>query len=170
MPANQSARRSWLGVAVLATVLSGWMDMGQTATGAASSATTATSTAPLSLTAWKQQYEPAIGQIADDALVVFDTGVKDAKHPTKKKVKAIVSACEQWHSDAEKLPGEVPPIPLTSAEKTWQSLISASISGSSDCTAALQDGTRSVVKEFQKNLALVDADESKLINELGAAN
>jgi hypothetical protein len=133
------------------------------------SGATPTTTAPLTLSQWKAQYEPAVGQIADDALVVYDTGRKAAKHPTKKMVHTIVAACQAWHTDAEKLPGSVPPIPSTSAEKVWERLIAASLSGSSDCTAALQHGSKSVTKDFQKQLALVHADEGQLISELGTS-
>jgi hypothetical protein len=134
----------------------------------ASGATPAT-TAPLTLSQWKAQYEPAVGQIADDALVVSDTGRKAAKHPTKKLVHTVVVACQTWHTDAEKLPGEVPSIPLGSAEKAWEQLVAASLVGSADCTAALQHGSKSVVKDFQKQLVLVHTYEGQLVSELGTS-
>jgi hypothetical protein len=148
-------------VAVVGLSAGGWV--------VTASAAPTTTTAPLTLSQWKDQYEPAVGQIADDALVVYDTGQKAAKHPSKKKVRAIVTACQNWHTDAEKLPSEVPPIPSAPAEKTWEQLIAASLSGSSDCTAALQHGSKSVTKDFQKQLTLVHADEGRLVSELGTS-
>ena len=147
-------------VAVVGLSAGGWV--------VTASAAPTTTTAPLTLSQWKDQYEPAVGQIADDALVVYDTGRKDARHPSKKKVRAIVTDCENWHTDAEKLPGEVPPIPSALAEKTWRQLVAASLLGSSDCTAALQQGSKAVTKDFQKQLALVHADEGQLVSELGS--
>ena len=99
--------------------------------------------------------------------MVVNKGIRDVKHLTEQEVRTTVTACRTWHSDAEKLPGEVPPIPLPSAEKTWKALIAASISGSSDCTAALQRGSRSATKDFQRQVARVDADEERLVTELG---
>ena len=167
MHRERSARRWWTGAAVgliaMVAVSNGW----QAATVGAAPTTT---TAPLSLAQWKDQYEPAIGEIADDALVVVDTGRRDAKKPTEKKVHAILTACRHWHDDAENLPGEVPPIPLASAEKTWQRLITASISGSADCAAALERGSKSATNRFQKQLALVNIDERKLIGEIGGSS
>jgi hypothetical protein len=132
-----------------------------------SSPSSTSTTARLTLAEWKQQFEPAVGQIADDALVVFDTGKKNARHPTKQKVKSELTSCRRWLNDAQELPDKVPPIPLASAEKVWESLIRASVAGSSDCVAALGNGSSSVVKDFHKQLAVVDADESRLVAELG---
>ncbi len=164
-------RRTSLALLTLTTAAATLLVGGPTRMAAASvsgsNASTPTTTAPLTLAEWKQQFEPAIGQIADDALVVFDTGKKNARHPTKQKVKSELASCRRWLSDAQQLPDTVPPIPLASAEKVWQSLIRASVAGSSDCVAALGNGSSSVVKDFHKQLVAVDADENRLVAELG---
>lgn len=136
--------------------------------GSPSSAPSTTTTRPLTLAAWKAQYESAIGEIADDVLVVVDTGVANAKHPTKKKVEATISDCDKWHSDAATIPAEVPPIPLASAEKAWKRLIAASLSASSDCTGALGSGSEAGVKAFHEQLAIVDGAERQLVSEVGS--
>jgi|HubBroStandDraft_6_1064221.scaffolds.fasta_scaffold781940_1 hypothetical protein len=157
----------WRGAVVVGLAVAGVVGAGVQA-GAASSAGTTTSF-PLTLTQWKTQYEPAIGQLADDVVVVVNKGIRDVKHLTEQEVRTTVTACRTWHSDAEKLPAEVPPIPLAAAEKTWKDLIAASISGSSDCTAALQQGSRPATKDFQGQVARVDADEGRLVTELGTS-
>ena len=161
------------GGAVIGVVLvAGVAGVGTGVESAAASSTmsSTTTSSPLTLVQWKEQYEPAIGQIADDVDVVVVTGLKDAKHPTKQEAKAMISACQTWHSDAEKLPGEVPPIPLPSAERAWEQLVAASLTGSSDCTTALRRGVSSVTKDFHQQLALVNADERQLTSELGGSN
>ncbi len=162
---------SWRRGAVMGAVLVAAMAVVGVRAGSAATSTTpsTTTSSPLTLVEWKDHYEPAIGEIADDVDLVVATGRKDAEHPTKKEARAIASACRTWHDDAETLPAEVPPIPMASAEKTWESLIAASLSGSSDCTAVLQRDSTSVVKDFHKELALVDADESRLVDELGTS-
>jgi hypothetical protein len=157
----------WRGAVVVGIAAVGALGAAVPADAAASSATTTSST--LTLAQWKTQYEPAVGQIADDVDVVVKTGVKDAKHPTKKEAKSMVAACQTWHADAVKLPVEVPPIPVATAEKMWQQLVTASLSGSADCTAALQHGVTSVTKDFRKQLVRVRSAEQGLITELGTS-
>ena len=130
-------------------------------------AATTTTSAPLTLAEWKAQYEPAVGQIADDALVAYDTGKKNAKHATKKSVKATITICQQWYHDATTLPQKVPAIPSAAAEKNWRGLVSASVLASSNCLAALQRGSKPAAKKFVKQLVLVDVRERVLAKELG---
>ncbi len=130
-------------------------------------AATTTTSAPLTLAEWKAQYEPAIGQIADDALVVYDTGRRNAKLGTKKSVKATITLCQKWHHDATTVPQEVPAIPSAAAEGNWRGMVSASISASSNCLTALQRGSKPATKRFLTQLALVDDRERLLVKELG---
>lgn len=130
---------------------------------------TTTTTAPLTLAQWKHSYEATIGKIADDALVIWDNGRKAANHPTTKKVSAVVSKCQQWHADAESAPKGVPPIPQTSAERSWTELISASLSASTACVTALQEGSKSAAKRFDKQMSLVNADEKALSSQLSGS-
>jgi hypothetical protein len=125
---------------------------GNTSTTTQGGAPSTTTSAPLTLAEWKTQYEPAIGQIADDALVAYDTGKK---------------ICQQWYHDATTLPHEVPAIPSVAVEKNWQGLVSASVSASSNCLAALQRGSEPAAKKFVKQLVLADDRERVLVKELG---
>ena len=59
-----TSRSWWRGAIVVGLAVAGVVGAGVPA-GAASSAATTTSS-PLTLTQWKTQYEPAIGQLADD--------------------------------------------------------------------------------------------------------
>jgi|GEM_PF-4764280 len=136
-----------------------------TSTGTNAASTTTTT---LTFSEWKTQYGPAVGEIADDALVVFDTGRRNAKHPTAKKVKAIVAACRKWHNDAETLPGKVPPIPNSKMESLWKRLVSDSLAASYDCVAALQNGSKSAAAAFRKKLVSVHSDETALVREFGS--
>lgn len=135
---------------------------------AGASGTTTTTTAPLTLTQWEHSYEGSIGKIADDALVVWDTGRKAAEHPTAKKVRATIASCQQWHDDAETASSGVPPIPQTSAERAWVGLIATSLAASTDCLSALQEGSKSAEENFDKKMVLVRADERTLADELGS--
>lgn len=134
--------------------------------GCAAASGTTTTTAHLNLAQWKHSYESAIGKIADGALAVWDTGHKRAKDPTEKKVKATIASCRRWHDDAETVPGEIPPIPQTSAERAWNGLVSASLSASADCLTALQDGSRPAARDFEKEMAAVSNDERTLASQL----
>lgn len=127
-----------------------------------------TTTTALTLSEWKAQYGPAVGEIADDALVVFDTGRRNAKHPTAKKVKAIVAACQKWHNDAKTVLGKVPPIPNSQVEAVWQHLVADSVAASYDCVLALQDGSKAAAMTFRKKLVSVHTDEASLVSEFGS--
>jgi len=166
--------------AVPAVGIAGALPVGSAAAGAANARptststipnapTTTTSTSPLTLSDWKAQYGPAVGEIADDALVVFATGKKNAKHPTKKKATTMVGLCRKWHKDALTVPQQVPPIPVARVERVWQTLVTASLSASSDCVTALQSGSSSATKDFRKQLARVHDAEKTLVAEFGRA-
>ncbi|HVX22992.1 MAG TPA: hypothetical protein VHB02_16735 [Acidimicrobiales bacterium] len=157
-----------VGAILVGSALATQVTFGSVGAAASRPATLAsTATAGGSLAQWKAQYEPAIGQIADDVLVVYVTGKKRAKHPTKEKVQATIADCRRLYRDATKLPGEVPPIPLPSAEKSWRALVAASISGARDCLAALQHGSTKAAREFPKQLARANTRERELVRLLG---
>lgn len=158
----RSALRGWR-VAV-AAVMGSAAALG--GAGMAGASGTTSTTAPLTLTQWKHSYEASIGKLADDALVVWSTGRKSAKHPTAKKITALIASCQQWHDDAETVPGGVPPIPQTSAERAWVGLIASSLSASADCLNALQEGAKSAEKSFDKKMLLVRDDEQTLDSAL----
>jgi hypothetical protein len=99
--------------------------------------------------------------------VVWSSGRKSAKHPTAKKVKALITSCQRWRDDAETVPGGVPPIPQAVAEQAWVRLIATSLSASTDCLNALQEGSKSAVKNFDKKMVLVRDDEQTLAGALG---
>lgn len=171
MASSRRGGRSWGGavlvLCLVAAGVEGTAGASSTPTTAATTTTTTTTSLPPAVAAWKAKYEPAIGQLADDALVVWDTGQRNAKHPTGKKVKATLSTCRQWLGDAQKLPGEVPPIPEAAAQKTWEALVSASLSAASACVTALTRGSKPAARKFGKALLLVHGDEARLIDELG---
>jgi hypothetical protein len=148
-------------------------------TGASTTATTsnqpnanvasAGSTAALTLDQWKQRYEPDVGVLADDVLVVVDDGKRAQHHDTKAKVKTTLKDCRTWASDAGQARTAAPPIPMASAERAWTSMIGASAHAASDCLAALQHGSRRSAKDFQKQLKIVEQDEVTLNHELNGS-
>lgn len=134
--------------------------------GLAGASGTTTTTDPLALAQWKHSYEASIGKLADDALVVWSSGRRSAKHPTAKKVASLIASCQRWHDDAERVPAGVPPIPQTVAEQAWVGLIATSLSASADCLNALQEGSKSAQKNFDKKMVLVRGDEKTLVGAL----
>ena len=119
----------------------------------------------LTLAQWKQHYEHDVGILADDTLVVVDDGKRAQKHITKAKVKTTLKDCRQWATDATTARSAAPPIPLTSAQRAWTSMIAASYRAASECTTALQTGSGNP-KDFRKQLALVEKNEAALVHEL----
>ena len=134
--------------------------------GLAGASGTTTTTAPLTLTQWKHSYEASVGKLADDVLTVWSTGRKSAKHPTAKKVTTLIAACRQWHDDAETVPNGIPPIPQTPAERAWAGMVATSLSASADCLNALQEGSTSAERNFDKKMVLVRDDEKTLVSAL----
>ncbi|MGO9458075.1 MAG: hypothetical protein ACLP62_13710 [Acidimicrobiales bacterium] len=132
------------------------------------STTTTTKAAGLTLKAWKNRYESAVGVIVGDIFVVENTGAKQADHPTRKGVQEAVSHCQKWHGNATRIPGKVPAIPLASAQESWSDLIHASIAASSGCITALEHGSRSAGSSFLSNLARAETYGHRLIRQLGS--
>ncbi|HVX21128.1 MAG TPA: hypothetical protein VHB02_07260 [Acidimicrobiales bacterium] len=159
---------TWSGAVVAAWLAAGLSMCGPAAaTGPSTPAGSATSTsAPLTVDQWKSRYEPAVGQLADDALVVWDTGSSGARRPTTGKVRSTVAACRRWHDDATTLPGRVPAIPLAAAERAWRQMVSASVAASSACVQALRAGSKGAIARFRRGLALVHTAEGRLAHQL----
>jgi hypothetical protein len=132
----------------------------------ASSAASTTTTTDLTVGQWEQLYQHDIGILADDVLVVVDDGKRAQSHVTKAKVKTTLNDCRTWASDAAKARTAAPPIPMAGAEQAWISMIGTSALGAADCLAALQHGSRRAAKDFQKQLQVMQKDESTLTNDL----
>jgi hypothetical protein len=142
-----------------------------TMAGAASTASTTTTTnsASSAIKTWRTKYGlHSIGVIADDVLLVVDTGIRDAKHPSKKSVNDALSHCRQLLTDSKQVPSQVPPIPSAAAQKTWLNLINSSIATSSACVTALQSGSSKAAKSFVRNLRKVELYERRLTRQLSA--
>lgn len=135
----------------------------------ASSAPSTTTTTDLTLRLWEQRYEHDIGILADDVLVVVDDGKRAQSHVTKAKVKTTLNDCRTWASDATKARTAAPPIPMTGAEQAWTSMIGTSALGAADCLAALQHGSRRAAKDFQKQIQVMQKDESTLTSDLNGS-
>jgi len=155
----------WRGAAVAAVV----SVIAPGGAGLAGASGTTTTTAPLTLTQWKHSYETSVGKIADDALVVWSSGKKSAKHPTAKKVTMLITSCQRWHDDAETVPDGVPPIPQRAAERAWAGLIATSLSASADCVNALRGGSMSAERDFDRKMILVRENEKTLLGALGSS-
>jgi hypothetical protein len=158
-----------LGVAPLGAVASGASGAATTNAAPGTSGTSApaavAAASQLTLDQWKQRYEHDIGILADDVLVVVDDGKRAQTHITKAKVKTTLKACRHWATDATTARSAAPPIPLTSAERAWTSMIAASFRASSECVTSLKTGSGKA-KDFRKQLALVEKDEAALVSDL----
>jgi hypothetical protein len=131
---------------------------------ASTSATTSTTTVPLSpaMAQWKQRYLYVIGHVAGDVLVVVTDGTKGSKHPTKARAKQVLTDCRTWEKDSHKAAGKAPPIPSATAQADWKHLLSSSEAASSDCITAYKTGSKKAAKRFRTQLVVVHRSESQL--------
>jgi hypothetical protein len=135
----------------------------------ASPTTTAPRTTPLTMAQWKQQYQPVITRLANDALTVVKAGAGTSSTDQSKvavQAKETLAACNSWRHDSGRALGLAPAIPSAAAQATWRQLVGASGRAASACSRALETRNPSAAKDFRTALTTVYRAEGRLAAEL----